>query len=325
MKTKEFHTKFTFNTHNKGRELAFGCKEKTVKNWHIIAVGSGWGAQDMGTADGPKVLLDNIPVSFQTLPKSTTYWHEAPVTVPHEVALSAIEAQIHANHVLEVVTHVHDQVKDTFQKGEFPLILGGDHSIAIGTWSAITSALGSEEMGLIWVDAHLDAHTFHTTPSQNIHGMPVAVLLGHGDIRFTSLGGPLAKLKPQNVCIIGARSFEEGEADLLSRLGVRVYSIQDVRERGFETVFQEARSQFSAKRFGLSLDVDAFDPEEAPGTGTPERSGLHLHDVRETLKGLANDPALLGLEIVEFNPHLDVKQKTCQLAWELASLIKGGK
>jgi arginase len=323
MKYIKFHTKFTFDSHNDGKDQEFHGEDKNLRQWHIIGVGSGWGARDMGTADGPKVLVANAPNHFQILHKSMTYWHHTPVNIPHKVALSLIEAEIHANHVLEVVTHVCEQVKNTLQRGEFPLILGGDHSIAIGTWSGVKAAMEHEDMGLIWVDAHLDAHTFQTSPSHNIHGMPIAVLLGEGEPRFTTLGTSFPKVKPENLCLIGIRSFEPGEENLLSRLGVKVYLMEEVHTRGFATVFEEARRHIRARRFGLSIDVDAFDPKEAPGTGTPENLGLHLKDVRGVLQGLAKDSDLLALEITEFNPHQDVHHKTCELVWGLATFIKG--
>lgn len=323
MKTLQFHTKFTFISHNKSKDQETLCEDKQLRQWNIIGVGSGWGARDMGTADGPKVLMEHIPQSFRGSPKALTYWHKLPINSSHAVPLSSIEEKIHADHIFEMVTHICDQTKKTLLQGDIPLVLGGDHSIAIGTWSGIKAALNTEDMGLIWIDAHLDANTPETSPSLNIHGMPVAVLLGHGDPRFTAIGNPLPKLKPENLCLIGIRSFEEGEANLLKNLGVKVYSMQDVQEQGFAVIFKEARHKISARRFGLSIDVDAFDPHEAPGTGTPENSGLWLKDVKEVLYGLAKDPDFLGLEIAEFNPHRDLNNKTSQLVWNLATIITG--
>jgi arginase len=277
----------------------------------------------MGTADGPKVLMEHIPAYFQECPKILTYWHKTPPKFENAVPLAPIEAKIHADHVFEVTTHLCEQTKNALIQGKTPLIVGGDHSIAIGTWSGVKAALGNEDLGLIWIDAHLDAHIPDTSPSQNIHGMPIAVLLGHGDSRFTTLGGPLPKLKPENVCLIGIRSFEAGEENLLKELGVKVYHMKELQQRGFSSVFEEARKSISARGFGLSIDVDAFDPEEAPGTGTPEVDGLWLKDVTTAFHGLAQDPSLLALEITEFNPHRDSENKTAHLVWNLARIITG--
>lgn len=300
-----------------------------VRQWNIMGVGSGWGARNMGAADGPKVLMENIPISFQNFPKTLTYWHgQEPLCFSNPVPLPPQQAKTHAQHVFEMVTALSLETKKCFLQGDIPLVLGGDHSTAIGTWSGVKAALDnedmdSEDMGLIWIDAHMDAHTPETSPSLNVHGMPLAALLGQGEARFTSLEGICPKLKPENLCLIGVRSFEEREAALLMRLGVRVYFMQEVQERGFSTIFQEARNKFGAHRFGVSIDVDAFDPTEAPGTGTPEDFGLRFNDVKNALYGLAQDPAFLALEITEFNPHRDLNNKTCQLIWEVVTIVTG--
>jgi len=295
-----------------------------VRQWHIIGVGTGWGAGNMGTADGPKVLLDNIPPHFQKFPKSLTYWHgQEALNFSNPMPLPLEQAEKHASHILEMVTGLSAEVKKCLLGGSVPLVLGGDHSIAIGTWSGVKAAVADEDIGLIWIDAHMDAHTPKTSPSSNIHGMPLAALLGQGEGGFTNLEGISPKLKPENVCLIGIRSFEAGEEALLKRLGVRVFFMKDVEEKGFAAVFEEARHQLAAHRFGLSIDVDAFDPEEAPGTGTPEAFGLRFKDAKNALQGLAQDPAFLALEITEFNPHRDLNSKTCQLVWDLVATLTG--
>lgn len=295
-----------------------------MRQWHIIGVGSGWGARDMGTASGPKALMEAVPAFFQKFPQTLTDWHEGkPLRFSNPLPLPVRQAQVHAEHVLKMAVTLSAQVQNTLLREQLPLVLGGDHSMAIGTWSGVKLALNEEDMGLIWIDAHMDAHSPQTSPSLNMHGMPVAVLLGYGDSQFTGIGSLAPKLKPENVCLIGIRCFEPEEATFLKGLGVQVYSMKDVRRRGFAAVFQEARRRMPARRFGLSIDVDAFDPEEAPGTGTPEASGLRLEDVRRSLCGLAQDPAFLGLEIAEFNPHRDIDGKTCFLVWELATTLAG--
>lgn len=295
-----------------------------MRQWDIIGVGTGWGARDMGTADGPEVLMANMPPYFQKFSKTLTYWHgKNPLCFSNPVPLPPPQAKIHAQHVFEMVTELCAETKKCLLQGDMPLVLGGDHSTAIGTWSGVKAALNNEDMGLIWLDAHMDAHTPETSHSLNVHGMPVAVLLGYGDSRLTNLDKPLPKLKPENICLIGIRSFEKEEADFLADLGIRVYPAKEVQERGFTAIFQEARHNFRAHRFGVSIDIDAFDPQEAPGTGTPEDFGLRFNDVKEALYGLAQDPALLALEITEFNPHRDLNHKTCQLVWELVATITG--
>lgn len=296
-----------------------------MRPWSIIGVGSGWGARDMGTADGPKVLLEHTPPYFQPFPTTITNWHPSDLLVSaNPTPLPAHQAKIHRDHVLEMVIDLSHQTKQACLTGHIPLVFGGDHSTAIGTWSGIKEARVQEDIGLIWIDAHMDAHTPETSPSLNIHGMPVAALLGYGDPAFTSLGHCLPKIKPENLCLMGVRSFEKAEAAFLNRLGVLVYEMKDIQNNGFYPLFQKARHHIRADRFGISLDIDAFDPAEAPGTGTPEKSGLRLKDVASALQDLGQDPSFLALEITELNPHRDINNKTCQLIWELVTIVTGG-
>jgi arginase len=326
LKAIQFHTKFTFVPQNKsnGRKTHSFEGESHVRQLNIIGVGSGWGARNMGAADGPKVLLENSPPSFRQFPQSLTYWHHEPLSFHNPGRLPNDRAIAHADHVFEMVSALCLETKESVEQGEIPIVLGGDHSMAIGTWSGIKAALPGQEMGLIWIDAHMDAHTPETSPSLNVHGMPLAALLGQGESRYVNLGVKGPVVKPENLFLVGIRSFEEGEALLLRRLGVRVYSVKEVQERGLVPILHDIRTKLSTHRFGLSIDVDAFDPEEAPGTGTPEALGLRFSDVKEALYGLAQDPAFLALEIAEFNPHKDVNNKTCQLVWDLVSTVTGG-
>jgi arginase len=175
---------------------------------------------------------------------------------------------------------------------------------------------------LIWIDAHMDAHTPETSESGRLHGMPLACLLGYGDPALTGIANG-TRLPPANVCLIGIRSFERGEAALLHRLGVRVYPMREVKQRGFETVFREAREiacQGTAG-YGVSVDLDAIDPLEAPGVGSPVGGGLSAADVVNAFKQHAGDPALRGLEIVEYNPYLDCDAQTIALVPAVAEAL----
>jgi arginase len=323
MKTRQIQTKFTFLSHNRRKTIESYHKVKAVRDWKLIGVGSGWGARDMGTADGPKVLLEHIPDYFRNFPKILSYWHKSPLITAGVGPLSSIEARIHGDHVYEMTSQLSEQAKDAILEGKIPLVLGGDHSIAIGTWSGVKAAIGPEDMGLIWIDAHLDAHIPETSPSLNIHGMPVAVLLGQGESRFTNLCGLSPKLKPENICLIGIRSFEEGEENLLKQMGVRIYYMKEVQDRGFQVVFTEACQKLSNLKFGVSIDVDGFDPLEAPGTGTPESIGLTYNEVKSAMHNLVQNPNFIALEITEFNPHRDTEDMTVNLVWNLARTISG--
>lgn len=208
------------------------------------------------------------------------------------------------------------------RKKEFFIVTGGDHTAAIGTWSGVRAALPGP-LGLIWVDAHMDSHTPETTESGRLHGMPLASLLGYGDSRFTQLLSPAPKVNPEQLCLIGVRSYEEGEARLLKKLGVRIYFMEEVKRRGLVVIFREAleRVNQGTAGYGLSLDLDGLDPREAPGVDVPEPDGLGLKELCEALKPLAGDTRLQGAEIVEFDPRNDVHQLTERAIVELIQAI----
>lgn len=192
----------------------------------------------------------------------------------------------------------------TLAAGERPLVLGGDHSIAAGTWRGVARWCRRQgtEAGLIWVDAHLDAHTPATTPSGNCHGMPLAALLGEGGGAWAGHAG--AVLDPRRVCVVGAHSFEAAESALLARHGVRVFALEEVRRRGLAEVWAEALA-IAGTPFGVSLDLDVLDSALAPAVSTPAGPGLAPPELVAVWRGLLRRPDLLGLEIVEYHPGRD--------------------
>ena len=202
--------------------------------------------------------------------------------------------------------------------GRLPVVLGGDHSCAIGTWKGIASALAPRgPLGLVWIDAHMDAHTPETTPSGMLHGMPLACLLGRGDPRLAL--EPAAALDPRRLCLVGVRSFESGEAALLERLGVRVFPMREVARRGLVPVMDEALAiaRSGSGGYGISLDLDAIDPRDAPGVGTAVRDGIRGSDIRGVFARLADDPLLAALEIAEYNPARDRNGLTARLVQDV--------
>jgi arginase len=206
-------------------------------------------------------------------------------------------------------------------RGHLPLVLGGDHSCAIGTWKGIAQAMPGP-LGLIWIDAHMDAHTPATSESGRLHGMPLACLLGYGDDSLTGIAGG-ARIDPAHLCLIGIRSFEAGEAALLRGLGVRIFTMREIRQRGLEVILRDAREIAGAGTagYGISIDLDAIDPFEAPGVGSPVRGGLRAADVVNGLANYVGDAALRGLEIVEYNPHLDRDAQTIALVPAIAKAL----
>jgi len=219
-----------------------------------------------------------------------------------------------------------NQVQDVLVSGGFPITIGGDHSMAIGTWTGVADCLHTRrKLGLIWIDAHMDAHTAKTSHSGNRHGMPVSYLLGYGDDELIKITKGEPVIVPYQLCLIGVRSFEREEEELLHSIGAKFFTMEEVRKRGLSDVMLEAVKIVSAHTagFGISIDVDAFDPEIAPGTGTLESGGLlkeqFIEAIEFAIKGYTSQ--LLALEIAEYNPHLDKNNITANLIAEIISAI----
>ncbi|HKF73186.1 MAG TPA: arginase family protein, partial [Stellaceae bacterium] len=181
----------------------------------------------------------------------------------------------------------------------------------------VARAMRRAPFGLIWMDAHLDAHTVETTPSMNAHGMSAAVLLGHGLPEFLKVGG--GALRPEHLCYVGVRSYEVAEWALLRRLGVRIFYMEEVHERGLAAVMADALAIATrgTRGFGLTIDLDGFDPADVPGVGLPVAGGLRGTEAAAVLRGIARDPRLRAVEIVEYAPALDRDHRTAQLVVDL--------
>ena len=285
------------------------------RNIIVIGAASGAGAPDPATAEGPDALR-RYDV-FHDTPLQHVEW-DAVLRVPR----AEQDMPLHA--VAALSARLAAEVKAVLSAGNFPLVVGGDHSCAIGTWSGVHRVLADRgPLGLIWIDAHMDSHTFATTPSGQIHGMPLAALLGHGETALTSIEGAEAKLRPEHVCLIGVRSYEAGEAALLHRLGVRVFEMDEVRRRGLADVFDEALAivRQGTAGFGVSVDLDALDPAEEPGVGTPVPGGLRRAELSAALSHLRGDPGFVAMEIVEYNPRRDRGHATADAAGALVGAI----
>jgi len=280
----------------------------------IIGAASGHGAPDPRCADAPAALRAAGLLPRLRAAGIIATWR---ATVRPSPAHSRLPLTAVAHLCRDLARHAEAAVA----RGSLPLVLGGDHSCAIGTWKGIAKAT-SGPLGLIWIDAHMDAHTPQTTESGRLHGMPLAALLGHGDETLTGIASG-ARLDPRHVCLIGVRSFEAGEAALLRRLGVRIFPMREVRQRGFDATLREARKIACAGTagYGISVDLDAIDPVEAPGVGSPVRGGLGAKDVVSALANHAGDAGLRGLEIVEYNPHLDRDAQTIALVPAIAEAL----
>ena len=280
----------------------------------IIGAASGLGAQDQACADGP--------VAFHR----SQAWHELAhhprVDWGRTLFAPAADGGGATGRIAGLCRHLADEVGHALRGGEFPVIIGGDHSVAIGTWSGVARVAG-EPVGLLWIDAHLDSHTPETSYSGAIHGMPLACLLGRGDKRLLNIGLAGVQVSAGHTAVLGARSYEPEELDFLKVSGVRIIDSVELAQRGFADCLHEALGIVTAAPagFGVTLDLDAIDPLLAPGVGSPEPEGLNARDVLEAVSGIAGLPGFRALEIVEYNPDRDRLGITASLISDLVGRV----
>ncbi len=209
----------------------------------------------------------------------------------------------------------------TLDEEVFPLVLGGDHSLAVGS---VPGAARGQRVGVIWVDAHGDFNTPETSPSGNVHGMPLAALLGLGDPRLVGVGGEGPKLRPEDVVLVGVRSLDPGERALLRAHRVPVYTMTEVDRLGVAAIAEAIVERFrDYPRVHLSLDADVLDPELAPGVGTPVPGGLSYREAHLLMELLSQAGVVTSLDLVEVNPILDRRNRTAEIAVELAASLLG--
>ncbi len=213
--------------------------------------------------------------------------------------------------------------------GRFPLVLGGDHSVAVGTVAGVSHAFRarSEKVGVIWIDAHSDMNTPETSPSGNIHGMPLACCIGRGPEELTKIFGYAPKVKARNVVLIGVRDIDMSEREAVRDSGITIFTMRDIDERGLRSVMETAIKLASdgTAGFHLSLDMDVLDPDEAPGVGTPVRGGVTYREAHLAMETICDCSRMVSMEIVEVNPVLDVANRTALLGVELVMSAMGKK
>jgi len=223
--------------------------------------------------------------------------------------------------IAEVSAELAKVVEKVLRIGARPVVIGGDNAITAGSVSGLAAHYRAKgrSIGLIWFDAHTDINTPETTPSGNVHGMPLAALLGEGPRSLTHISGFSPKLLPQNVAIVGARSIDPGEKDRIKRLGVRVFTMSELDERGMAKCVKEAIAIATRGTAGLycMIDADFLDPGEAPGVGTPVRGGVTYREAHLAMEKIAESGKVLGVEVTEVNPLLDRGNHTAHLAVEL--------
>ena len=301
------------NTHSGGSDMPPPIQ--------IVAYACGIGGQFAGSRDGPAAFRNYLE-QFADMRKRIG-WHS---WIEDDRAFSELGSQ----QVLESVITLSQQLAqasfDIVKAGGFPVLIGGDHSAAAGYWSGISAALATEgDVGLIWVDAHMDSHTPQTSPNGYVHGMPLAALLGHGHRGLTGLMSERPKFKPGQVCLIGTRDYEPEEKELLQALGVRIFFMDEIHYRGLPAVFEDALRivRQASRGYGVTIDLDGLNPEDAPGVSTPAANGLARAELLAAMQGIYGDPRLVGMEISEFNPANDIDNRTLTLMHALLAGLQG--
>jgi arginase len=215
-------------------------------------------------------------------------------------------------------------IADAAQHGFLPMVLGGDHSASIG--SIAGAAKNCKRLGMIWTDCHPDANTPETSPTGNVHGMTVAISLGHGYPELVNCGGFSPKVRPEDVCIIGAKNIDAGEREFLTRMGVKMFTLADVERLGIVSVVDRAIQIVTRNTDAVhvSFDIDVLDPLIAPGTGITSRGGLSYREISYMMQALGEKGIVASIDLIEINPLLDIRNQTSELAVELLLAAIGG-
>lgn len=279
-------------------------------------LGQGRRGVDMGPS---AVRYAGLQARLNGLAQSVSDEGNITVPNPEEEVAEGWENRLRA--VTDVCQAVYEIARECIGSGDFAIYLGGDHSISIGS---IAAAARGEAVGVIWVDAHGDYNTPESSPSGNIHGMPMAILAGEGPDSLVNLGYPGAKLRPAEIVQVGVRDLDAVERARLAGSGINVFTMRHIDEMGIGAVARQALNLLThVPRIHVSLDMDCLDPDEAPGVGTPVPGGLSYREAHLLMEILGDSGRVQSMDIVEINPILDERNKTAQLAVELAASLLG--
>ena len=317
-------------SHAARRPSAAGVENFSRRKIRILGVPLDLGQSRRGVDMGPSaVRVAGLQVRLEALGHQVQDGGNIAVEIAETQSMGEHDAKyLHA--ITETCTREAEQVIAALAAGETPLVLGGDHSIAVGTVSGVAEFYRRKEqkIGLIWMDAHADINTPQTSPSGNVHGMPVAALTGLGPDELKDIFGWSPKVAPENVVLVGLRDIDATEKANIRRAGItEVYTMRDIDERGLRTVMEEAVRAAGRGTAGyhISLDMDWIDPEDAPGVGTPVRGGATYREAHLAMEIIADDGRMLSFELVEVNPVIDEHNRTADLAVELTSSAFGKK
>jgi arginase len=251
-----------------------------------------------------------------------TVYDEGNIQVPNPEEHAAEGTDKRLTAVAAACQTIYEMGTKCVDQGDFAIYLGGDHSISIGSIAA--AAQHDDQVGVIWIDAHADFNTLQSSPSGNIHGMPVAALIGEGAEPLVNVGYPGPKLQAAHIVQIGIRDLDMPERDRLAQSGISVFTMRNLDELGMAAVARQALNRLRhLKRIHISLDMDSLDPDEAPGVGTPVPGGLSYREAHLLMEILGDNGRVQSLDIVEINPILDDRNKTAELAVQLAASLLG--
>jgi len=295
----------------------------------VIGVPLDLGQSRRGVDMGPSaVRVAGLEARLEALGHQVEDGGNVPVAIPEQKK----EGDTHAKYLKEITAtcskHA-ELVYKTLEAGMVPLALGGDHSVAVGTVSGVAEYYRkhNQRIGLIWIDAHTDINTPESSPSGNVHGMPLAALMGLWSGELTNIYDFSPKVKPENCVLVGVRDIDAVEKENVRKAGIGVFTMRDIDERGMRTVMEEALRMAGRGTAGyhISLDMDWVDPEDAPGVGTPVRGGATYREAHLAMEIIADHGRMLSFEIVEVNPVIDEHNQTADLAVELALSAFGKK
>lgn len=307
-----------------------GVQSLPPRKIRIIGVPLDLGASRRGVDMGPSaVRVAGLEAHLEALGHNVTDGGNIGVAIAETKHAGEVNAR-YLSEITETCTKAADQVIETLEQGMTPVILGGDHSVAAGSVSGVAEYYRrqNQKIGLIWIDAHSDLNTPETSPSGNVHGMPLAALLGLGPELLANICGFSPKVLPENTVLIGVRDIDATEKENIKRVGLaEVYTMRDIDERGMRTVMEEALRAAGRGTAGyhVSLDMDWIDPEDAPGVGTPVRGGATYREAHLAMEIIADHGRMLSLEVVEVNPVIDEHNRTADLAVELIASAFGKK
>ncbi len=288
---------------------------------HLIGVPMDLGANRRGVDMGPSALrIAGLQPSIESLGITVEDRGNIPIELL-ELAQEGDPKQRYLHEIARAARGLAKEVKFAHEQNALPITLGGDHSIVIGSIAGTSTFYRSqgEQIGLIWLDAHGDLNTAETTPSGNIHGMPLAATLGFGNPALTNLCDYAPKVSPEHCALVGTRNLDPGEKALIRRIGLHVFPMSEIDVRGISAVIEDAIEIAAGGTAGLhvSMDIDFVDPSEAAGVGTPARGGATYRESHLVLEKIAATRRLLAMDLVEVNPVLDERNRTAELGVEL--------